>query len=67
MFSLNYYLQSSVPVLTELTNHGSFEEFPKRETFFLAFALGRDADTPFMVEDVGEAILFHQADRVEVA
>ena len=32
-----------------------------------AFALGGYADAPFVVKDVGETVLFHQADRVEVA
>ena len=62
-----HFLQTIIPILPELPYHRGFEELPQRDVLVFAFALGGHADAPFMVKNVREAVLFHQADRVEVA
>ena len=62
-----YFLKTLIPIRSKFPNQRSFEELPQRNAFFFAFALGRDADTPFVIKDMGETIFFNQTDRIEVA
>ena len=64
---LYHFLQASIPFLPEFANHRLAEELPQRDAVTFALAFGGHAHTPFVVEDVGETVFFHQTDRVEVA
>ena len=56
---LNCQLREAlIPIRSELPNHRLAEELPQRDAVAFAFAFGGHADTPLVIEDVGEAVFF---------
>ena len=63
----NLVFKAFIPFFAKLPDQRFFQELPQGDVFFFAFAFGRHADAPFVVEDMGESVFFHEADGVEMA